>query len=130
MEESQFQFLGYRVSKIDCQIKDDFGKSKEDIKQNINIENNYDANDKRFVEVVLNLTIKSNSESFFFFLKIKGGFRATSEMTDELFQSLSQQNGPAILYPYARSIVTNYTAQANVPPIILPTMNFVRKKKE
>lgn len=32
-------------------------------------------------------------------------------------------NAVAIMYPYIRAIVTNYTANANVNPLILPVIN-------
>ncbi len=124
MNESEFKFLGYRISKIDCIIQDDFGKEPEKISQTINIENNFPPDNKRFVQVVLNITVKSESDRLFFFIKIKGGFQAAEEMSDDLFKALSKHNGPAILFPFARSIITSYTAQANIPPVILPTVNF------
>lgn len=129
MIESEFNFLGYKVSEIRCSIADHFGKTPEQIHQNINIENNFSEKEKRFVEVVLNINIESESKSFSFFIKIKGGFKASETMDEELFKKLSQQNGPAIMFPFARSIVATYTAQANIPPIILPIINFVIDKK-
>lgn len=132
MEESKFKFLGYRISKIECNIDDAFraGGEPETIRQEINIENNFNEERVRFVEVVLNITVKADSENFYFFLRIKGGFQAEEDMPDELFHTLSKQNGPAILFPFARSIITSYTAQANIQPIILPTVNFVDKQKQ
>ncbi len=130
MNESEFKFLGYRISKIDSAIDDDFGKEPEKISQTVSIENNFSSEHKRFVEVVLNITVKAESARLFFFIKIKGGFQASDEMSDELFHTLSKQNGPAILFPFARSIITSYTAQANIPPIILPTINFTNQEKK
>jgi preprotein translocase subunit SecB len=127
MKESDFRFLGYRISKIDCMIQDGFGKEPEKISQTIDIENNFSTENHRLVEVVLNINVKSESGNLIFFLKIKGGFQASNEMTDDLFKILSKQNAPAILFPFARSIITSYTAQANIPPVILPTVNFVAK---
>lgn len=34
-----------------------------------------------------------------------------------------QKNAIAILYPYIRAIVSSYTANANVNPLLLPTIN-------
>lgn len=130
MNESSFKFLGYRISQITCRIEDGYGKVQENINQNINIENNFNKDDKNFVEVVLNITVKSDTNNFEFFIKIKGGFLASDDIKDEDFQKLSQQNGPAILFPFARGIITSYTAQANIPPIILPTINFFINKNK
>lgn len=125
MKESEFRFLGYRISEIRFTVGDNFAKVREAIKQNIDIENNFSEKDNRFVEVVLNITVESESKSILFFLKIKGAFKAAETMDEKIFKTLAQQNGPAILFPFARSIITSYTAQANIPPIILPTINFV-----
>lgn len=128
MNESQFKFIGYRISKIECLIEDDFGIENESISHQIDIENNFDVSDPRLVEVVLNIQVKSESNKFRFYLKIKGGFKADGEMSEEIFKLLAQQNAPAILFPYARAIITNYTAQANISPVILPAVNFMVKK--
>ncbi|OHD12576.1 MAG: hypothetical protein A2Y41_02635 [Spirochaetes bacterium GWB1_36_13] len=124
IKNSEFKFLGYRISKIECIIEDNFGVMSEKINHKINIINNFDSKNSRFVEVVLDISVKTESNSFNFFLQIKGGFEGNSEMDDILFKKLSQQNAPAILFPFARSIITSYTAQANIPPIILPALNF------
>ena len=39
-------------------------------------------------------------------------------------------NALAILYPYLRSTITNITANANVQPLILPTMNILSYLKD
>lgn len=124
MQESDFQFLGYRISTIDCNIQDTFGVQPEKFQQSIDIGNNFFEKDKRRVEVILKINVNSESKLFSFGITIKGMFKANEDMTDELFQKLSKENGPAILYPFARGIIASYTAQANILPIVLPLMNF------
>lgn len=44
-----------------------------------------------------------------------------------------EKNAIAILFPYLRAIVSTYTVNANVAPILLPAMNineYLRKKYE
>ena len=39
----------------------------------------------------------------------------------------------AILYPYARALVSTYTSNANIAPLILPTINvnqFLKNKEK
>lgn len=38
-------------------------------------------------------------------------------------EELTTKNTVAILFPYIRALVSNYTANANVPPLILPPIN-------
>ncbi len=130
MEESTFRFLGYRISKIECAIDDHFDIKKNPFEQSIQVQINYDKEDDCFVEVVLNIEVKSTDKAFSFFMIIKGGFRREKEMPSELFDIMAKQNAPAILFPFARAIITSYTAQANIPPIILPLVNFTGQNQE
>lgn len=127
MEPSKFQFIGYRISNIHFDLRDDYNPN---INENMELNTNIDAEqkffneDKRLVEVTLKIDVNSQNESLKFSLIIKGGFKADADMSDNMFEKMSKINAPAILYPFARAIITSYTAQANVTPIILPTVNF------
>lgn len=127
MEESKFKFYGYRVSKVSFTLEDSYKVQNEEFNQNIEVACNYDTENNRLVEVKLDITINSKDNALNFFVSIKGGFEADKDVSDELFDYLSKHNAPAILYPFARAIITNYTAQANIPPIILPAINFAKK---
>ena len=123
MQKGQFTFLGYRMSKFNCKISDDFGREKEIFSQVIKIKNNFDKKDNRFVEVFMNIDVKTKSKNLLFSLEIKGAFKASEKMTDELFIKLSKHNAPAILFPFARALIASCTAQANIPAVVLPTIN-------
>ncbi len=125
MQESKFVFLGYRVFKIECLIDDAFGATPEEMRQNVKVVNKLDKKDHRLAEVILQISVESKSGSFKFNLEMKGGFRGNDSMTDGVFKKLCSVNAPAILYPYARSIVASYTALANIPTITLPVATFV-----
>lgn len=64
---------------------------------------------------------------------IEGSFRIQGQDEDV---SMYERNAIAILYPYVRALVSNYTAVANVNALILPAINVNRlieaqnKKKE
>ena len=128
MEHSKFKFLGYKVTKINCDISDNFGAKEESLKYKLNIRNNLNKKNKRFVEVILDIRISAKSENINVALDIKGGFIAEEKMPKSIFNLLCNQNAPSILYPYARSIISAITTQANIPPIILPLMNFSKRK--
>ncbi|MEI7811773.1 MAG: protein-export chaperone SecB [Ignavibacteria bacterium] len=124
MEKSQFLFLGYRISRIDFNLTDDFNPNQFEIKFDVNHKQNFFTDKPGLVEVVLDITVKSTDGRLSFFLTIKGGFQAESSISKELLSSLAKINAPAILFPFARAIITSYTAQANIPAIILPAINF------
>ena len=43
--------------------------------------------------------------------------------SDELCQELLNKNAISILFPYVRALITTYTANSNVPALILPPIN-------
>ena len=123
MKESEFKFLGYRISKIHSEITNNFGKEKEIFSQSIKIEDRFDKKNNRFVEVIMNIDVKTKSKSFEFSVQIRGVFQASNEMPDNTFKNLAKYNAPAILLPFARALIASCTAQANIPAVVLPTIN-------
>ena len=127
MTESEFRFLGFRVSEVVFKVSDSFGHAPGEFSNKIHIENNFATDQPRFVEVVLDVRIESASKDFLFSIKLKGGFRAADTMDEDLFKKLAQTNAPAILFPFARSIIASYAAQANIPPIVIPVVNLTQE---
>lgn len=127
MELSKFNFLGYKISKVEFNLLDHFDPTEPEYKFNIDSSQNFFDNEPRLVEVVLDITVTSSDEALTFNVIVKGGFQAEDSMPEEMFKELARVNAPAILFPFARAIITTYTAQANIPPIILPAVNFAQK---
>jgi preprotein translocase subunit SecB len=123
--------LGYRISEIRCNIEDSFHPQNENYNfhNNVAVFNNLSKSEPRFVEAGLNIQISTEPAGLLFSIIIKGGFRADEDMDDKTFKTLCEQNAPAILLPIARGILLSYTAQANIPPISLPLMDFTQKRK-
>ncbi|MEW6711420.1 MAG: protein-export chaperone SecB [Candidatus Riflebacteria bacterium] len=130
MNISDYNFLGYKVSKICFDIDDRFDFSKAEFEQNISVGRGLSVDDKRFVEVKLNVKINSKDQLLKIEVEMKGGFKANPEMTDEMFEKLSSQNAPAIMYPFLRAIVASFSSQAGIPSIIMPLMNFTQKQEK
>ncbi len=131
MENSRFQFLGYKVPEFSLEVKDNYISSLS-LKNNlsVNIQKNFAKDNNRFVEVVLFIKLTNENESLKLNLTIKGGFLADKEMPEELFEQTHTVSAPAVLYPYARAIISTCTAQAAIPQIILPLMNFTSVASE
>lgn len=53
-----------------------------------------------------------------------------NEVSDETKEQLLRNNTVAILFPFLRQIVATLTATANIPPLILPIMNFNNEQKK
>jgi len=129
MEKSSFRFINYKISKIESFIAEDFGKEPENLQQSVDV--NYEVSEKepRKIKVFLTIKITADSEKLRFIVVVVGYFDAHEEMEDELFKKLCEVNAPAILLPYARSIITNFTALCNIKPIILPLFNLTKNKE-
>ena len=69
---------------------------------------------------------KENNYPFEMFIQVTGFFSIENDDKRIDFEP----NAIAILYPYIRSIVSTYTANANVNPLILPPININNLFKE
>lgn len=62
-------------------------------------------------------------EDAFVRILCKGTFQFTNVDTLSEIPSFFYRNGIAILFPYIRAFVSSITAQANIKPLLLPTLN-------
>lgn len=120
--KGRLRFVNYVVDSItffnniefeDCDVKIDF---------DINPQFDVCKEDNSFV-LILDVAIfneaEKNNYPFEMHLKIVGYF-ILDDLSD--FDSY-KANAIAIMYPYVRSLVTSYTANANVNPLVLPVIN-------
>ena len=57
------------------------------------------------------------------FVSLTGSFFVPEK---EQARELMEVNGTAILFPYLRAVMSQLTAAANIPQVILPTVNLVQ----
>ncbi|MFZ3172414.1 MAG: protein-export chaperone SecB [Carboxydocellales bacterium] len=59
-------------------------------------------------------------------MEIEGHFKWDEELekNEVLLENMLKQNAPAILYSYVRPLITLITIEANMPPLVIPLMNF------
>lgn len=85
-----------------------------------------ESNDKiAFVSLILDVfsNAEENDYPFSISLKITGRFMVDSDINGNVKNHFFEKNAVAILFPYARALVTTFTANSNVPPLILPPIN-------
>ena len=58
-------------------------------------------------------------------MNLSGQFNVSQYLYDEEIKMFVSQNGVAMLYPYARTIVSVITALDDSNVSVLPTLNFV-----
>lgn len=119
--ESTLKFKKYEVNEIyfkknnKFEKKEDFTPVELNIIPTIQIENNN-------MDIILLANIFEGAEEknypFEMKVELKGYFSVEADTPDKF-----QRNAIAILYPYIRAIVSTYTANANISPLILPAIN-------
>lgn len=131
---SVLRFEKYIVKEISY-LANEMCADAEEIELDFDFDTNMslDAQENK-IEIELSADIFKDSirKNYPFEMKviIKGYFSIDAEEPDVEIR-MFEQNAIAILFPYLRAIVSTYTANANVAPVILPAMNinaYMRKK--
>lgn len=128
--QNQIKLLGYTLKKANWNLISNLENDEISREFDINIlfENRLRPDNNGFItEFNLNLLNKSKS------LEISLIFEFTFEtdnIIDELFldSNFCKINAPAISFPMIRAFVTTISANAGIPAIILPSINFMPKK--
>lgn len=129
---SVLRFHNYIVKEVLYHMNEEFN-GDSNIELDFSFDNDIKVEDNgRRMEVELTAHIfkeaYKNNYPFEMKVSLKGFFEIDSLQTDvRVFES----NALAILFPYIRALVSTYTANANLAPVILPAMNinaFLKKK--
>lgn len=132
--KSQLRFIDYIVEKVE--FYNNFNDN-EDVELDFDISSEIElsGDEDNIFLTRLNISIfrdaKKNGYPFSMNLTISGIFEFEN-IDEEMKKSFMEVNSVAILFPYARAIVSSYTANSNVTPLILPAINvvnYIRNKK-
>lgn len=132
MKPSSFQLINKpRVIKKIFQVNKDYDFSGEvllEIDKNVKVTK---MSDEEMVAIVtLNLRFFQNKDlkevPFKLEMEIEGMFGWDNELKENpiRLEDLLKENAPAILYSYLRPIITTTSIDANLPPLVIPLMNF------
>ena len=134
MKESSFQLVGKpQVTKVQFEVNKEYFFEKEvalEISNNVRVIKNKDEQKQDSI-VVLSIGIFSSEEHtdvpFKISIEIQGCFIWDEKLAKDTVQldAMLRQNAPAALYSYLRPIITLITVEANMPPLVLPLMNFI-----
>ncbi len=120
MNKATFSLEQYRFEKIEI----DFSKKESnDLEIGFNPTGKFDT-DKAIYELNFEfLAHNGNPEQAFVLIECIAIFKFEDGISFEDIPPYFYRNSIAILFPYIRAFVSTVTLQANIPPIILPTMN-------
>lgn len=124
--ESTLKLLKYRVKEMSFTLNESFSYSQKSISLSPTFKQNITKIDKDTAEVELIFVLKPDETEIPFSIRVnvEGRFSMNDWESEDNF-NLMTDNTIAILFPYLRSIVTMLTANANVPPYVLPVVNIV-----
>lgn len=130
--KSVLQFKKYIVKEIYYQANESYIACDGDIPLDFDFDaQSYFSEDNKKMEIELRADVFNNSIQknypFEMSVSIKGFF--CIETGDEELRNF-EANAIAILFPFIRAIVSTYTANANIVPVILPPMNINAYLKE
>ena len=135
MKESTLQLVGRpEITKLNFEKNLEF-EFPENIglvlKNNVKIMKNEEP-DSREAMVQLTLNVYNDDDldqseiPFQLSVEIQGFFHWADGLDEETCESLLRINGSAILYSYLRPVITSVTVEANLPPLVIPLMNFTQ----
>lgn len=131
--KSTLRFIDYYVDEIEFYNNKFFEERTVAIDFSISHEIEYkeDENNTFFVTLTTIIFDDAIDNNYPFTMKVSltGIFEIDNEDIDNI-KKFAEVNSIAILFPYLRSIVSTYTANANVQPLILPPINVVNMLKE
>lgn len=123
--KSKLIFNKYIVKEIEFKYNEDFKEKPVDILFDVDKKTTY-VDNKMNIDLKVKIFEDYDKYPFYMSVSIRGFF--TIENNDEKINF--EPNAIAILYPYIRSIVSTYTAEANIMPLILPVININKLLKD
>lgn len=121
----QIKLLGYTVDKISFIANKSFDfKANPKIKMTPKFDREITKIDEQTFVLSLSISFDhpENNIPFFMDIQVSGKFIFTAWETDKFYR-IAKSHATSVLYPYIRALVTTVTANASVPPYILPIMN-------
>lgn len=122
---SELRFNDFSIDKMFFLKNHKFTSSEEEIELDFSLSAEASiSSEKDESIIILNCKIYENDFDehhvpFYLDLSMRGYFQCSQDSNIEDFQF----NGMAILLPYLRSIITSFTAQSGISPVILPPIN-------
>lgn len=128
---SSLKFVNYVVDRVEFYNNPEFEADEVSIKFDIRPEYIEEDGDLMLIlDVDVFKNAVANNYPFELFVKMIGYFKLEGDGDINRYRN----NALAIMYPYIRSLVTGYTANSNVTPLILPVINvnamFNKDKKQ
>lgn len=118
--KATFSLHKYYFSKVNIDLEN---KKSNDLKISFDPSGIFLNNDSKFDLNFIFSAFTENGGNPFVKIECKATFIFENINSFEEIPSYFYRNSIAIIFPYIRAFISTVTLQANIPPIILPTMN-------
>lgn len=120
MQKAAFSIINYQFDKVLIDLS-----QHQSGELNLGFETSgiFTSENKTFELTFLVIVKHNEEESPFAQIRCKGNFQFENVNSFEEIPDFFFRNSVAILFPYVRAYLSLVTTQANVPGIILPTLN-------
>ncbi|MBE7653947.1 protein-export chaperone SecB [Tenacibaculum finnmarkense] len=120
MNKAAFYLDNYRFEKINI----DFSKqTSNDIDISFDPKGIFNKQSSEFKLIILFSSKSGKSEQKFAEIECHSIFKFEENTNFEDIPTYFYRNSIAIIFPYIRAFISSVTLQANIPPIVLPTLN-------
>ncbi len=127
MQKAAFSIINYQFPNVSI----DFSNHKNnELSISFDTKGVFNSSNSVFELIFGIKVISSNSESSFVELVCKGDFKFESISALSDVPDFFYRNSIALLFPYVRAYLSIVTTQANVPGVILPTLNLTGLEDE
>lgn len=130
MEKAAFNFKGYHFKKATIEFPVE--KELYDLQIGFNPSGVFDSRNSLYklqLEVLVT-TEESNNEHTIVEIVCEAEFQFSQKIEINDIPGFFYPNSIAILFPYIRAFVSTLTLQANVAPIVLPTLNLTNLQEK
>ena len=121
MEAARFSLLNYLFDKVSLDLTSVNPKQSFDI--NFEPKGVFDQEDKVYTLVFVFTASDHITNTEVINIRCNARYVFKNVNTIEEIPAFFYNNAIAILFPYIRAFVSTLTLQANIPPILLPTLN-------
>lgn len=134
--QHQIKLIGFKVANFNFKAILNTEKSRSSSKKfNLDLDNLlFQDSPNHFVKVFkvdLNFEGPDNQEIFDMSVEYHAVFECSMSITEEFLKSdFVKISAPAIGFPYLRSFISTFSIQGGIPPVILPSINFIQFSKE
>jgi preprotein translocase subunit SecB len=120
MDKAAFSLERYRFDKVNI----DFSKKKSnDLEMGFEPSGKFNSKESTFELKIIFNAFSEEAKNAFVKIECLALFKFEGKMSFEEIPSYFYRNSIAIIFPYIRAYISTVTLQANIPPIVLPTMN-------